>query len=204
MKILVIGSGAREHTLVWKLAQSPKVEKIYAAPGNAGTAQIASNLDISAEDIEGLVKAAQTNKIGLVVVGPEVPLAEGIVDRFQVADIPVFGSTRAATRIESSKAFAKELMQKYGIPTARSVTFTDYHRAKEYLEKQTPPIVVKADGLAAGKGVIVADSLSQAREALKSIMEDKTMGSAGDRVIIEECLSGKEMSYFAINVNTLM
>ncbi|MDP3879784.1 MAG: phosphoribosylamine--glycine ligase [Dehalococcoidales bacterium] len=197
MKILVVGGGAREHTLVWKLAQSPKAGEIYAAPGNAGTAQIAHNLDTKAEDIEGLVRAAGKNRIDLVVVGPEGPLAEGIVDRFQGAGIPVFGPTGAAARIESSKAFAKDLMQKYGIPCARSVTFTDYQQAREYLEKQTPPVVVKADGLAAGKGVVVADSLSQALEALDSIMAARTLGEAGDRVLIEECLSGKEMSAFA-------
>ena len=133
----------------------------------------------------------------MVVVGPEAPLAEGIVDRFQAVGIPIFGPTKGATQIESSKAFAKGLMQKYGIPCARSASFSEYSRAKEYVEQQTPPIVVKADGLAAGKGVIVADSTPQALDALASIMESKTLGAAGDRVVIEECLSGKEMSAFA-------
>ncbi|MFC2024914.1 phosphoribosylamine--glycine ligase [Chloroflexota bacterium] len=197
MKILVVGGGAREHTLVWKLAQSPKVKEIYAAPGNAGTAQIAQNLDISPGDIEGLANIAQEKGTDLVVVGPEVPLAEGIVDRFQTIGIPIFGATKQAAQIEASKAFAKELMQKYGIPCARSVSFSEYSQAREYVKQQMPPIVVKADGLAAGKGVIVADSVPQALDALSTIMESKTLGAAGDRVVIEECLSGKEMSSFA-------
>ncbi|MDP2729023.1 MAG: phosphoribosylamine--glycine ligase [Dehalococcoidales bacterium] len=196
MKILVVGGGAREHTLVWKLAQSPKAEEIYIAPGNAGTAQIAHNLDIGVGDIEGLVKTAREEKIELVVVGPEAPLAEGIVDRFQATGIPVFGPTGAAAQIESSKAFAKGLMQKYRIPCARSQTFTEYSRAKEYLVQQTPPIVVKVDGLAAGKGVTIAESIPQALETLVNIMELKQLGAAGDSVVIEECLLGKEMSSF--------
>ena len=167
------------------------------APGNAGTAQIAHNLDISPGNMEGLAKIVQGKGIELVVVGPEALLAEGIVDRFQGIGIPIFGPTKGATQIESSKVFAKGLMQKYGIPCARSTSFSEYSRAKEYIEKQTPPIVVKADGLAAGKGVIVADSTTQALEALSGIMESKTLGAAGDRVVIEECLSGKEMSSFA-------
>ncbi len=167
------------------------------APGNAGTAQIAHNLNISPGNIESLAKIAREKGVELVVVGPEVPLAEGIVDHFQTLGIPIFGPTRQAAQIESSKAFAKELMQKYGIPCARSNSFSEYSQAKEYIKQQTPPIVVKADGLAAGKGVIVADSIPQALEALSSIMESKTLGAAGDRVIIEECLSGKEMSSFA-------
>jgi len=167
------------------------------APGNAGTAQIAHNLALSPGNIESLAQIAREKGIELVVVGPEIPLADGIVDHFQALGIPIFGPTRQAAQIESSKAFAKELMQKYGIPCARSNSFSEYSRAKEYVKQQTPPIVVKADGLAAGKGVIVADSIPQALDALSSIMESKTLGAAGDRVIIEECLSGKEMSSFA-------
>ena len=167
------------------------------APGNAGTAQIAHNLDIAPGNIGGLAQIAREKGVELVVVGPETPLADGIVDHFQTLGIPIFGPTRQAAQIESSKAFAKELMQKYGIPCARSNSFSEYSQAKEYIKQQTPPIVVKADGLAAGKGVIVADSIPQALEALSSIMESKTLGAAGDRVIIEECLSGKEMSSFA-------
>ncbi len=182
---------------MWKLAQSPKVKEIYAVPGNAGTAQIARNLAISPTDIESLVKVAQEKKIDLTVVGPEAPLADGIADQFLSRGMPIFGSTKAATEIESSKVFAKALMQKYNMPCARSVSFSNYTQAKEYVRQQTPPIVVKADGLAAGKGVIVADSIPQALDALSRIMESKTLGSAGDRVIIEEHLSGKEMSAFA-------
>jgi len=174
----VVGGGAREHTLVWKLLQSPKAKEIYVAPGNAGTAKVARNLDIDPTDIESLAKSAQEKGIELVVVGPEVPLAEGIVDRFQNTGIPIFGPTRQAAQIESSKVFAKELMQKYNIPCARSVSFSKYAKAKEYIQKQTPPFVVKADGLAAGKGVTVANSIPQAMEALAEIMEAKAFGAA--------------------------
>ncbi|MDO8637316.1 MAG: phosphoribosylamine--glycine ligase, partial [Dehalococcoidia bacterium] len=183
--------------MVWKLAQSPKAQEIYVAPGNAGTAQIAHNLALSTDDIEGLDTAVHEKGIRLVVVGPEVPLAEGIVDYFQALGIPIFGPTQQAAQIEASKVFAKELMQKYGIPCAKSLAFSDYNQAKDYVKQQTPPIVVKANGLAAGKGVVVADSIPQALEALASIMESKTLGAAGDKVIIEEYLSGKEMSAFA-------
>jgi phosphoribosylamine--glycine ligase len=199
IKILVVGGGAREHTLVWKLAQSPKVNEIYVAPGNAGTAQIAQNLDIKPTDIDALVKAAQSKGIDLTVVGPEAPLAEGIADNFLIRGMQIFGATKQATAIESSKVFAKELMQKYNIPCAKSVSFSDYNEAKEYLQKQKAPIVVKADGLAAGKGVIVAETIPQALDALSKIMEDKAFGAAGDRVIIEEYLSGREMSVFAFS-----
>ncbi len=197
MKILVVGGGAREHTLVWKLARSPKAGEIYAAPGNAGTAQIAGNLNVKADDIAGLAEAARKKGIDLVVVGPEAPLAKGIVDHFQSIGIPIFGPTRSAAEIESSKVFARELMQKYGIPCARGTSFSEYAKARAYLEQQTPPLVVKADGLAAGKGVTVADSIPQALDALHNIMEAKAFGDAGDRVIIEECLVGKEMSSLA-------
>ncbi len=181
---------------MWKLAQSPRVKEIYAAPGNAGTAQIAQNLDISATDIESLAKIAQDKDVELVVVGPEVPLADGIVDHFQNLGIPIFGSTKRATEIESSKVFAKELMQKHGIPCARSASFSDYGKAKEYIEQQTPPTWIKADGLAAGKGAIFADSIPEALEVLHNIMEAKKLGAAGDKVVIEECLHGREMSSF--------
>ncbi len=154
-------------------------------------------MDISHDDIEGLAKIAQEKKVELVVVGPEVPLADGIVDRFQGIGIPVFGPTRKAAEIESSKVFSKELMQKYNIPCARSASFSEYARAKEYIQQQQPPLVVKADGLAAGKGVTVASSIPQALEALSNIMESKAFGAAGDRVVIEECLAGREMSTFA-------
>ncbi|MDD4985289.1 MAG: phosphoribosylamine--glycine ligase [Dehalococcoidales bacterium] len=194
---MVVGSGAREHTLVWKLASSRKVKEIYAAPGNAGTAQIAHNLDIQPSDVDGLAKTAQEKGIELAVVGPEASLAGGIVDHFQSIGIPIFGPSKAAAEIESSKVFSKTLMQKHGIPCAKGISFSEYGRAKRYIEQQTPPIVVKADGLAAGKGVTVARSIQEAIDALYQIMEAKIFGAAGDRVIIEECLTGKEMSSFA-------
>ncbi|MFH1031729.1 MAG: phosphoribosylamine--glycine ligase [Chloroflexota bacterium] len=194
--MLVIGSGAREHTLVWKLAQSPNAQEIYAAPGNAGTSLIAQNLNISPTDIKALGKAAREKAIDLVVVGPEASLAEGIVDHFQKLGIPIFGPAKQAAQIESSKAFAKDLMQKYGIPCAKSVTFSSYEQAIAYIKRQQPPIVVKADGLAAGKGVIVAESTQQALGFLKSLMQDKSLGAAGKRIVVEEYLAGKEMSAF--------
>ncbi len=196
MKILVVGGGAREHTIVWKLAQSPHTTQLFAAPGNAGTALIARNLDIKDTDINSLAGAVKREGIELVVVGPETPLAAGVVDHFQSLGVPVFGPTRQATEIESSKVFAKELMQKYGIPCAKSVAFSDYAEAKRYVEQQTPPIVIKADGLAAGKGVVVAESVSQALETLTRFMEEKSLGVSGERVVIEEHLSGREMSAF--------
>ncbi len=198
LKVLVIGSGAREHALVWKISQSRKVSEIYAAPGNAGTAQLATNLNIKATDLESLAKAAKENKVDLIVVGPEDPLAEGVVDYFQKLGIPIFGPTKAAAQIEASKAFSKALFQKYGIPCAKSQTFSDLNQAKEYIRKQSVPLVIKADGLAAGKGVIMAETVDQALQAISDIMVNKTFGTAGDKVIIEEKLSGKEMSFFAV------
>jgi len=167
------------------------------APGNAGTAQIAHNLDTSPSDIEALAKIAQQESIELVVVGPEAPLAEGIVDHFQGTGIPIFGPNKLAAEIESSKVFAKELTQKYNIPCAQSTSFSSYAQAKEYIQRQQPPLVVKADGLAAGKGVTVSSSIPQALEVLYNIMEAKDFGAAGEKVVIEECLAGKEMSTFA-------
>jgi phosphoribosylamine--glycine ligase len=167
------------------------------APGNAGTAKLARNLNINATDIDSLVKLAKEKRIDLTIVGPEAPLAEGIADQFLVRGMPIFGPTKKAAEIETSKVFAKELLQKYHIPCAKSVSFSDYIKAKEYLQRQKPPIVVKADGLAAGKGVFVATSIPQALDALSQIMEAKAFGAAGNRVIVEECLSGREMSAFA-------
>jgi len=197
LRILVIGGGAREHTLVWKLNQSPKVEEIYVAPGNAGTGLIAQNLDIGTNDLEALAQIARERSIDLAVVGPEAPLAQGIVDLFEKRRIPCFGPTGEATKIESSKVFAKELMQKYGIPCARSRSFSLFEEARTYLQAQQPPIVVKADGLAAGKGSIVAQSKEEALTALVDIMEKRVFGSAGDQVLIEECLEGGEVSLLA-------
>jgi phosphoribosylamine--glycine ligase len=197
LKILVVGGGGREHTLVWKIAQSPRVEKVFAAPGNAGTAAIAENLNLRPTDIEGLGKAAKERGIDLVVVGPEAPLASGIVDYFDRLGIPIFGPTKAATQIESSKVFARNLMEKYGIPRPKGAIFSSYSEAREYLRKQHPPVVIKADGLAAGKGVIIASSLPEADKALGDIMEAKIFSSAGDRIVIDEYLSGREVSLIA-------
>jgi len=197
LKVMVIGSGAREHAMAWKIARSPKVKELYVAPGNAGTASIAHNLSMRPNDIEALAKVAQDIGINLTVVGPEAPLASGIVDYFERSSLPIFGPTKAATQIESSKVFAKELMQKYGIPCPKGITFSSYPEAKKYLKSQPAPVVVKADGLAAGKGVTVASSKEEALKALSDIMEAKIFGSAGDSVIIEECLTGKEVSLLA-------
>ena len=202
MKVLVVGNGAREHTIVWKLSQSPKVKELYAAPGNAGTARIAQNLDIAATDFKSLAKAAQQKNIDLVVVGPEVPLAEGIVDHFESLGIPIFGASKLAAEIESSKVFSKGLMQKYNIPCAKSVNFTDYAQAKEYLLKQKLPIVIKADGLAAGKGVVVALTLDEALTALKDFMQEKKLGASGNQVLVEDFMAGREMSFFAFSDGT--
>jgi phosphoribosylamine--glycine ligase len=194
---MVIGGGAREHTLVWKLSQSSDVGEIYVTPGNAGTGLIANNLDIKPAELEPLAQAAQERRIDLTVVGPEAPLAEGIVDLFQRYGLPVFGPTKEATKIESSKVFATELMQRYGIPCARSRSFSSFVEAKDYVKNQQPPIVVKADGLAAGKGTIMANSTAEALSALSEIMEKRIFGKAGDQVLVEECLMGKEVSLLA-------
>ncbi len=194
MKILVVGGGGREHALAWKIAQSPKVSQLYVAPGNAGTASIARNLSIRPNEVEALAKAALEIGIDLTVVGPEAPLALGIVDYFEQLGLPIFGPTKAATQIESSKVFAKNLMQKYGIPCPKGITFSNYSEARKYLESQPVPVVVKADGLAAGKGVTVAGTREEALRALSDIMEAKIFGAAGNSVVIEECLTGTEVS----------
>jgi phosphoribosylamine---glycine ligase len=199
IKVLVIGSGAREHTLVWKLAQSPKVSEIFAAPGNAGMAKTARILNINDTDTQALVRAAQEHKIDLVVVGPEAPLAAGVVDSFQAAGIPVFGPTKKAARIESSKAFSEEFMMKYEIPCAKGPSFTDYKMALDYVRQQKMPVWIKADGLAAGKGAIVAQSVPEAVEILSNLMEKKTLGVSGEKVVIQENLTGREMSAFVFS-----
>jgi len=194
---MVVGGGAREHTLVWKLRQSTKVADVYVAPGNAGTAAIARNLDISPTDLDALSRAAQDYKIDLAVIGPEAPLAVGIVDILQSLGIPAFGPTKEATLIESSKVFAKRLMHKYGIPCARDAIFSSLNEAQDYARKQHPPLVIKADGLAAGKGAIVAQSTEEALRALSDIMEARVFGDAGNQVLVEECLVGQETSLLA-------
>lgn len=203
MRILIIGGGGREHTLAWALAKSKGVEKMYAVPGNPGMAAIAECIgDISITDNAELVSFAQKNQIDLTVVGPEVPLANGVVDAFAAVGLKAFGPTKAAAEIEGSKAFSKGLMKKYGIPTAKYEVFTDAEKARAYVKEQGAPIVIKADGLAAGKGVIVATSLDQALDAIDSIMCDNTFGSAGSRVVIEECLVGEEASLLTFTDGT--
>lgn len=200
-KVLIVGQGGREHALAWKLAQSPEIEKLYAAPGNPGIAQMAECLSIKAEDIEGLLAFAQDNNIDLTVVGPEAPLMAGIVDRFRAAGLTVFGPTAGAAQLEGSKVFAKNLMKKYGIPTAEYEVFTEPEQAKAYARTFTDrgeAVVVKADGLAAGKGVIVAPNYTEASAAIDSIMADRQFGEAGNQVVVEECLIGEEVSFFAI------
>ena len=197
MDILVIGSGGREHTLTWKLAQSKLVDKIYTVPGNPGMEKIAQCIPGSVEDNEFLVKVAQEKKVDLVVVGPEVPLTNGIVDDMAKVGIASFGPQKAAAQLEGSKSFSKNIMKKYGIPTAKYEVFTDAVEAKNYIEKEGAPIVIKADGLAAGKGVIVAETKEQALEAIDEIMCDKTFGSAGNSVVIEEFMAGEEASVLA-------
>lgn len=198
MNILVIGSGGREHTLAWKLAQSPKATKLYAVPGNPGMADVAEcipGVDIC--DNDALVKLAKDKAVDLVVVGPEVPLTNGVVDAMNAAGIRAFGPTKLAAEIEGSKSFSKNLMKKYGIPTARYEVFTDAEAARDYVRKEGAPIVIKADGLAAGKGVIVAMTLDEALDAVHEIMDDAAFGKAGSRVVIEEFMDGEEASLLA-------
>lgn len=197
MKILVIGQGGREHTLVWKLAQSDQVSQIFVAPGNGGTVELAESVAIKDTDIDGLVQFAQENKIDLTVVGPENPLIEGVANRFQAEGLNIFGPTQEAALIEGSKSFAKELMKKYAIPTAQHEVFTQYEEAMEYLNGKQAPIVIKADGLAAGKGVTVAQSMEEAKQAVTDILKNDLFGEAGSRVVIEEYLQGEELSLMA-------
>jgi len=197
MKILVIGSGGREHALVWKLAQSPRVSTLYCAPGNAGISRLATCVPIPADDLAGLKKFAQENNIGLTVVGPEAPLALGIADEFRQAKLRIFGPTRNAAKIESSKAFAKDLMIRQHIPTAPAHTFESLGPALKHLESRPAPMVVKADGLAQGKGVVVAATHDVAKEAVVDMLERQTFGLAGKRVVIEECLQGEELTLMA-------
>ncbi len=195
MNILVIGGGGREHTLAWKLAQSPSATKLYAIPGNPGMAAVAECVSgISIEDNEAVVAFAKEHAIDLAVIGPEVPLTNGIVDAFEAAGILAFGPRKAAAELEGSKAFSKGLMKKYGIPTAKYEVFTDAEAAKDYVRQEGAPIVIKADGLAAGKGVIVAETCDEALAAVADIMEDQEFGAAGNRVVIEEFMEGEEAS----------
>src|SRR5512143_2584531 len=184
MKVLVVGGGGREHALVWKVSQSPKVKKIYAAPGNAGIAQLAECVPVKAEDIPGLLAFAKKTGVDLTIVGPEGPLSLGIVDEFAKAGLRIFGPSGKAAIIEGSKQFSKDLMEKYGIPTAEYSVFTDRAKAEAYVREKGAPIVVKADGLAAGKGVVVAETVEEALKAVELIMGQKAFGDAGNRVVI--------------------
>ncbi|MDD5042978.1 MAG: phosphoribosylamine--glycine ligase [Candidatus Omnitrophica bacterium] len=198
MRILVIGSGGREHALAWKLSQSPLAEKIFCAPGNGGISRIAECVDIEADNISGLREFALKEKIDLTVAGPEIPLAMGIADEFAKAGLKIFGPNRKAARLEASKVFSKELMAKYKVPTADFKVFDDPGEAKKYIRKAGAPCVVKADGLAAGKGVIVAKTAEEAEDAVTLIMQERAFGDAGNRIVIEECLAGQEASIMVI------
>jgi phosphoribosylamine--glycine ligase len=191
VKVLVIGSGGREHALAWKLAQSPRLQKVFVAPGNGGTARENGVENVAVSGTEELVAFARKEGIHLTVVGPEAPLAAGVVDAFRAAGLRIFGPTRAAARLESSKDFAKRFMVRYGIPTARYATFEDAAQARAYVEKEGAPIVVKADGLAAGKGVVVAQSVAEAHEAIGRL-------AGGGKLVIEECLAGEEASFIVM------
>ena len=198
MKLLVIGSGGREHALAWKLARSPRVQRVYVAPGNGGTATEDGIENAALAGIPELIGFAKRQSIQLTIVGPEAPLAAGIVDAFREAGLRIFGPTRAAAQLESSKDFAKQFMVRNGIPTARHATFTSASEAKAYVEKEGAPIVVKADGLAAGKGVVVAASAAEAKAAIDAMLVEHRLGDAGARVIIEENLEGDEASFIVI------
>jgi len=197
MNVLVVGSGGREHALVWKIHQSPKVKKIFCAPGNAGIGRLAQCVNISAVDTEGLLRFAKKEKIDLTVVGPESSLVAGIVDVFEDNGLRIFGPRKKSAVLEGSKVFSKEFLEKYNIPTAPFKVFTDKKKAKKYIDKCGAPIVVKADGLAAGKGVIVAQTVAEAKKAVDLIMTEKAFGDAGNKIVVEECLKGEEASFIA-------
>ena len=194
MKVLVVGSGGREHAIVWALSKSPRVTELYCAPGNAGIAQQATCVPVGATDVDAMVNWAKENKMDFVVVAPDDPLALGMVDALEQAGIPAFGPRKNAAIIEASKAFSKELMRKYHIPTAKYSTFTDMDEAIAYIREQGAPIVVKADGLALGKGVTVAATVEEAVDAVKAMMEDNKFGASGSTVVIEECMTGPEVT----------
>jgi phosphoribosylamine--glycine ligase len=198
MKVLLVGGGGREHALAWKMAQSPLRPQMFAAPGNAGIEQLCTCQDIAAGDIDALTAFAREEGIDFTVVGPEAPLEDGLVDRFQEHGMAVFGPTRAAARLETSKVFAKQFMDRHGIPTAAAEVFDDPREARRAIRAGQPPVVIKADGLAAGKGVIVARSIDEALQAIDRIMVQRVFGDAGRRVIVEECLQGEEASILAL------
>ena len=197
MKVLVVGGGGREHAICWKLAQSPRITELFCAPGNAGIAQVATCVPIKATDVEGMVKWAKENAMDFVMVAPDDPLALGMVDAFDEAGIPAFGPKANAANIEASNAYSKSLMKKYNIPTAAYETFTELDKALAYIDEQGAPIVVKADGLALGKGVVVASTVEEAKQAVHEMMEDKKFGASGSTVVIEECMVGPEVTVLA-------
>ena len=194
MKVLIVGGGGREHAIAWKVAKSPKVEKLYCAPGNAGIAEVAECVNIGVMEFDKLTAFARENQIDLTIIGPDDPLAAGAVDAFEAAGLRVFGPRKTAAILEASKAFSKDLMKKYGIPTAAYETFTSPEAALAYLETAKMPIVLKADGLALGKGVLICKDLEEAQEGVKTLMLDKQFGSAGDEIVIEEFMTGREVS----------
>ena len=194
MKVLIVGGGGREHAIAWKVAKSPKVEKLYCAPGNAGIAEVAECVNIGVMEFDKLTAFARENQINLTIIGPDDPLAAGAVDAFEAAGLRVFGPRKNAAILEASKAFSKDLMKKYGIPTAAYETFTSPEAALAYLETAKMPIVLKADGLALGKGVLICKDLEEAKEGVKTLMLDKQFGSAGDEIVIEEFMTGREVS----------
>ena len=196
MKTLVVGSGAREHAILWKLAQSPRNPELFAAPGNAGTAAIATNLPVAVTALDALVSSVREHGIDLTIVGPELPLTVGIVDSFRQEGLRIFGPTQAAARIEGSKSFAKHIMRDAGAPTAAFEVFDDADAARKYVRSQGAPIVIKADGLAAGKGVVVAQTVDEALNAIEDAMVRRAFGSSGERLVIEQCLTGQELSVF--------
>ncbi len=197
MKVLIVGSGAREHAIAWKVSASRLEPRILTAPGNAGTAALGTNMDVGAEDLDGLLKLAVEQSVDLTIVGPETPLAAGIVDCFEAEGLRVFGPTRAAARIEASKAFAKQVMEAAGVRTSRARVFHSLRDALAYVETADPPYVVKADGLAAGKGVVMSPGRDEAERALRTMFEERAFGDAGDTVLIEEWMTGQEISVFA-------
>ncbi|MBI3021914.1 MAG: phosphoribosylamine--glycine ligase, partial [Candidatus Omnitrophica bacterium] len=198
MRVLVVGSGGREHALIWKLSRSPEVTKLFCAPGNGGIGELADLIDVGAEDVEGLAEFAENKDIDLTVVGQEAALAKGIVDLFEKRGLRIFGPTKAAARLESSKAFAKNLMKKYHIPTSQFAVFDDPQAARAYVRQLGVPIVVKADGLCGGKGTIVAQTLSEALGAIDLLMEDRIFKQAGERIVVEERLVGEEVSIIVV------
>lgn len=198
MKILLVGQGGREHALAWKIIQSPRCTELICAPGNAGIAEIVTCFPVSVDDIDGLVKLAQSERVDFVVVGPEIPLVMGLADKLKDAGIPVFGPSQKAAQLEGSKGFTKDLCKKYNIPTAAYERFSDLQKALAYLDKNGAPIVIKADGLAAGKGVVVAMTLAEAKSAVTDMLSGNAFGASGASVVIEEFMDGEEVSYFAL------